>query len=130
MGTGIGPILTRRLFQNHHQWPAVIGAAIAVCGACYVVVGLLPWTSTTAGIALICVFVVGHAASAGNWVHPGRMQQTAQQRPKGKRGPASHQETGRIRRLGTSQAPAETKWRCGTATYISNDRLDNAILHL
>ncbi|MFP4227748.1 MAG: MFS transporter [Salinivenus sp.] len=69
LGTGIGPILTRRFFQDRHQWPAVIGAAIAVCGGCYAVVGVLPWTSTTAGIAALCVFVVaGHAASAGNWV--------------------------------------------------------------
>jgi predicted MFS family arabinose efflux permease len=69
IGTGIGPLLTRRFFQDRQQWPAVIGGAIAVCGACYAVVGVLPWTSTVTGIALICVFVVvGHAASAGNWV--------------------------------------------------------------
>ena len=69
LGTGIGPILTRRFFPDRHQWPAVIGAAIAFCGGCYLVVGLLPWTPTTIGIATICAFVVaGHAASAGNWV--------------------------------------------------------------
>ncbi|MFO8098026.1 MAG: MFS transporter [Salinibacter sp.] len=69
LGTGIGPILTRRFFQNRRDWPVVIGAAIALCGGCYAAVGLLPWTSTTAGIAALCVFVVvGHAASAGNWV--------------------------------------------------------------
>jgi len=69
IGTGIGPLLTRRFFQNRAQWPTVIGAAIAACGAAYAVVGLLPWASTPAAIALLCVFVVGgHAASAGNWV--------------------------------------------------------------
>jgi len=69
IGTGIGPLLTRWLFQDRRQWPTVLGGAIAVCGACYVVVGVLPWTATTLGIALLCVFVVaGHAASAGNWV--------------------------------------------------------------
>lgn len=69
IGTGIGPLLTRRFFQDRQQWPTVIGGAIAFCGACYAVVGLLPWTPTAAGIALLCVFVVaGHAASAGNWV--------------------------------------------------------------
>ena len=69
IGTGVGPLLTRRFFQDRRRWPAVIGGAIAFCGACYAVVGVLPWTPTTAGIALLCVFVVsGHAASAGNWV--------------------------------------------------------------
>jgi MFS family permease len=69
IGTGIGPLLTRWLFQDRRQWPTVLGGAIVVCGVCYVVVGVLPWTATTLGIALLCVFVVaGHAASAGNWV--------------------------------------------------------------
>lgn len=69
IGTGIGPLLTRWLFQDRAQWPTVIGVAIAMCGGAYAVVGTLPWTSTPAAIARICVFVVvGHAASAGNWV--------------------------------------------------------------
>ena len=69
IGTGIGPIVVRWLFQDRSRWPTVIGGAIAACGACYVAVGLAPWSTTTAGIALICAIVVtAHAASGGNWV--------------------------------------------------------------
>jgi MFS family permease len=69
IGTGIGPIVVRRLFQDRTQWPTVIGGAIAACGASYLAVGLVPWTPTTAGVALVCTIVVlGHAASGGNWV--------------------------------------------------------------
>ena len=69
IGTGIGPIVVRRLFQDRHQWPAVIGGAIAFCGACYLGIGVMPWSGTTLGITAICaVVVIAHAASGGNWV--------------------------------------------------------------
>ena len=76
IGTGIGPIVVRWLFQNRTHWPAVIGGAIAACGLCYVAVGLVPWSTTTAGITLIfAIVVVAHAASGGNWVLSSTMLQ-------------------------------------------------------
>ena len=69
IGTGIGPVLVRWLFQDRAQWPTVIGGAIALCGLCYLAVGLVPWMASTTGVVLICAIVVmGHAASGGNWV--------------------------------------------------------------
>lgn len=69
IGTGLGPIVVRALFPDRHQWPVVMGGAVALCGLCYVGIGLVPWSSDLAVIALICGFVViGHAASGGNWV--------------------------------------------------------------
>jgi len=69
IGTGTGPIVARALFKKRENWPLVIGGAIAFCGACYLGVGLMPWSETTLGIAMICVVVIaGHAASAANWV--------------------------------------------------------------
>jgi MFS family permease len=69
IGTGIGPILVRRLFQDRHQWPAVIGGAVAFCGAGYLAIGVMPWNATPLGIAAVCAVVVAaHAASGGNWV--------------------------------------------------------------
>jgi len=69
IGTGIGPILVRGLFTDRHQWPSVIGGTVALCGLCYVGVGLVPWSPSLPIIGTICVLVVaGHAASGGNWV--------------------------------------------------------------
>ena len=69
IGTGIGPIVVRALFQDRRQWPAVIGSAIALCGACYLGVGVVTWGPDLATIALLCgLVVVGHAASGGSWV--------------------------------------------------------------
>ena len=69
VGTGIGPIVVRALFQERRQWPVVIGGAVALCGLCYVGIGLVPWSSQGGIVALICLLVVlGHAASGGNWV--------------------------------------------------------------
>jgi MFS family permease len=69
IGTGIGPILVRRLFQDREQWPAVIGGAIAACGLGYVAIGVMPWSASPLGIAAVCaVVVLAHAASGGNWV--------------------------------------------------------------
>jgi MFS family permease len=69
IGTGIGPIVVRALFQERRAWPTVIGGAIALCGLCYVGVGLVPWADRLAVIAAVCALVaMGHAASGGNWV--------------------------------------------------------------
>ena len=69
IGTGIGPVVVRRLFQERRQWPAVMGGAIALCGLCYLGVGLVPWAPRLPVIVAVCALVVvGHAASGGNWV--------------------------------------------------------------
>jgi MFS family permease len=69
IGTGIGPIVVRRFFQERRRWPAVMGGAIALCGLCYLGVGLVPWASRLPAIVAVCALVVvGHAASGGNWV--------------------------------------------------------------
>lgn len=69
IGTGIGPIVVRALFQDRRQWPAVIGGAIVISGLCYLGIGLVPWSPRLSIIVLVCTLVVvGHAASGGNWV--------------------------------------------------------------
>jgi MFS family permease len=69
IGTGVGPVTVRWLFTDRHQWPAVIGGAVALCGLCYVGVGLVPWASSLPIVVVVCALVVmGHAASGGNWV--------------------------------------------------------------
>lgn len=63
MGTGIGPVVGRRLFQNEGRWVAVMGGAIFMAGAMYIVVGL------TNIIWVMIVFVLlAHTASGANWV--------------------------------------------------------------
>ena len=39
VGTGIGPILARRLFKNSEKWPRLIGLLIVVSGLFYLLVG-------------------------------------------------------------------------------------------
>lgn len=69
IGTGIGPIIARGLFTDQSNWPMVLGSAIAVSGAAYFAVGLVPWAPE--GIALftvIALVIMAHASSGGNWV--------------------------------------------------------------
>jgi len=69
IGTGVGPVVVRALFPDRRQWPIVIGAAVSLCGLCYVGVAFLPWASTLPPLVAICTLVVlGHAASGGSWV--------------------------------------------------------------
>jgi MFS family permease len=69
IGTGIGPIVVRRLFPERRQWPVVIGVTIVLCGLCYAGIGLVPWSDQLTIIIAVCALVVlAHAASGGNWV--------------------------------------------------------------
>jgi MFS family permease len=62
-GTGIGPIIGRRLFSNEKDWVMVMGLSITIAGLMYMVVG---WVST---IWIMILFVLfAHAASGANWV--------------------------------------------------------------
>lgn len=63
IGTGIGPIIGRRLFPNEKDWVMVMGAAFFIAGCMYMVVG---FTNT---IWVMIIFVLfAHAASGANWV--------------------------------------------------------------
>jgi len=63
LGTGIGPILGRKLFLDAHRWPAVMGANILVSGLAY---GLLFHLSFGWWVTL--PILVAHAGSGANWV--------------------------------------------------------------
>ncbi|HCD51409.1 MAG TPA: MFS transporter [Balneolaceae bacterium] len=63
IGTGIGPIIGRRVFKDERDWVMLMGLSIGIAGAMYMVVG---WTNT---IWLMILFVLfAHAASGANWV--------------------------------------------------------------
>ena len=63
IGTGIGPIIGRRVFKDKRDWVMLMGLSIGIAGAMYMVVG---WTNT---IWLMILFVLfAHAASGANWV--------------------------------------------------------------
>ena len=65
VGTGIGPILARRLFKNSEKWPRLIGLLIVVSGLFYLLVGF----SLNGPLLLTLVLVtLAHTASGGNWV--------------------------------------------------------------
>ncbi len=62
-GTGIGPIIGRRLFPNENDWVMVMGGAIFATGIMYMVVGV------TSSILVMIIFVLlAHTASGANWV--------------------------------------------------------------
>lgn len=63
IGTGIGPIIGRRLFPDEKDWVKVMGGAFFVAGLMYMVVGF------TDVIWVMIIFVLfAHAASGANWV--------------------------------------------------------------
>ena len=63
LGTGLGPIFARYVFKDRNFWPFLLGSLVSVCGVAYVIIGFLEWTPWIAVIV-----VIGHAASAINWV--------------------------------------------------------------
>lgn len=63
IGTGIGPIIGRRLFPDESDWIKVMGLCMLATGAMYVMVGL------TNSLILMLVFVlIAHTPSGANWV--------------------------------------------------------------
>jgi len=63
IGTGIGPVIGRRIFQDERRWIRAIGMCMMFGGMMYLVVG---WTTS---FILMLVFVfLAHAASGANWV--------------------------------------------------------------
>ncbi len=63
VGTGVGPILARRLFRDRSRWPVVLGACVVTSALSYLAVGLGGW-----GWGLLVPVLVAHAASGANWV--------------------------------------------------------------
>lgn len=63
LGTGLGPIFARYVFKNRNIWPFLLGSLVSVCGVAYIVIGFLEWSPWIA-----IIVVLGHAASAINWV--------------------------------------------------------------
>lgn len=63
VGTGVGPVVGRRVFQNEDTWIWGMGLCMMFAGAMYAVVGL----TTSLYLMLFFVFVA-HAASGANWV--------------------------------------------------------------
>ncbi|WP_020401904.1 MFS transporter [Gracilimonas tropica] len=62
-GTGIGPVIGRRIFQDEKDWVLLMGLAITFCGSMYMIVGLVN------SLSLMLIFVLlAHAASGANWV--------------------------------------------------------------
>lgn len=63
VGTGIGPVIGRRIFDQEKGWVRAMGFCMIFGGLMYIVVGL----STSLGVMLLFVFIA-HAASGANWV--------------------------------------------------------------
>ncbi|TYP94847.1 putative arabinose efflux permease, MFS family [Fodinibius salinus] len=63
VGTGIGPIIGRRIFKQESGWIRAMGFCMMFGGLMYAVVG---WT-TSLVVMLVFVFIA-HAASGANWV--------------------------------------------------------------
>ncbi|MDZ7692752.1 MAG: MFS transporter [Balneolaceae bacterium] len=63
IGTGIGPVIGRRIFQDEGDWIRAMGLCMMFAGTMYLVVG---WTGS---IILMLIFVfLAHTASGANWV--------------------------------------------------------------
>ncbi len=63
VGTGIGPVIGRRIFSKEQDWVRAMGYCMIFGGLMYMVVG---WT-TSLIVMLLFVFIA-HAASGANWV--------------------------------------------------------------
>ena len=62
-GTGIGPLVIRKWFTDEGLWPLLIGIGVAISGATYVVLGVVPWT-----LWIVVLIAFAHAPSGANWV--------------------------------------------------------------
>lgn len=63
VGTGIGPVIGRRIFDRERHWIRAMGFCMIFGGLMYSVVGM----TTSLGVMLVFVFIA-HAASGANWV--------------------------------------------------------------
>jgi MFS family permease len=65
VGTGLGPIIARSVFQNQERWPALVGNLIVVSGLFYFLVGATLDLSLWLTVVLV---IMAHSASGANWV--------------------------------------------------------------
>ena len=63
IGTGVGPILARNLFENRKTWPALLGSCVVISGLFYTTVG-----TNAALIWIVIAIFSAHAASGATWV--------------------------------------------------------------
>ncbi len=63
IGTGIGPVIGRRLFSDQKEWVGVMGYCFVIAGLMYMIVG---WASNI--IVMVLFVLLAHAASGSNWV--------------------------------------------------------------
>lgn len=63
VGTGIGPVIGRRIFNKEKDWVRAMGFCMVFGGFMYAVVGM----TTSLWVMLLFVFIA-HAASGANWV--------------------------------------------------------------
>lgn len=63
VGTGIGPVIGRRIFNQERDWVRAMGFCMIFGGLMYAVVGL-----TTSLIIMLLFVFIAHAASGANWV--------------------------------------------------------------
>lgn len=63
IGTGIGPVIGRRIFRSERNWIKAMGFCMVFSGAMYVIVG------STSSLLLMLFFVfAAHLSSGSNWV--------------------------------------------------------------
>ena len=63
IGTGVGPVVARRVFKDESDWVKLMGISITLAGLMYLVVGY----THVIWVMLIFVFLA-HCASGANWV--------------------------------------------------------------
>ncbi|WP_440998486.1 MFS transporter [Fodinibius sp. SL11] len=63
VGTGIGPVIGRRIFNRERDWVRAMGYCMMFAGAMYAVVGM-----TTSLVVMLFFVFIAHAASGANWV--------------------------------------------------------------
>ncbi|NGP88570.1 MFS transporter [Fodinibius halophilus] len=63
VGTGVGPIIGRRIFSQEKDWVRAMGLCMIFGGLMYAVVGM-----TTSLVVMLVFVFIAHAASGANWV--------------------------------------------------------------
>jgi MFS family permease len=63
VGTGIGPVLGRRLFHSESRWVWAMGVFMALCGLFY-----LPLAATQSLMLMLLFVMIAHMASGATWV--------------------------------------------------------------
>lgn len=63
IGSGVGPIVARRVLRDPRRWPFYLGFLVSLSGLGYIVIAWMPFTPWIA----VPVFL-SHAASGANWV--------------------------------------------------------------